>query len=875
MQAPSNNTPGRRRRSLGRTAGRSRTGLLVALALILVAVLRVSAQQRPSGPVVAGTVVDATGAVLPRGEVTLTAVSGGAVRTTTTDAAGTFRFEGVAPGRYDLRASFEGFRPGVAHVSVGTRSPSPVRITLPLAGVHQEVTVSNQAREVAAGAAANSDAVTIDRNLLEGLPVLDQDVIATASRFLDMGALGNGGVTLVVDGMEVSALRVSASAIQQIKINQDPYSAEYARPGRGRIEVLTSPGSARYHGEGNLLWRSAAFDARNAFATEKPADRKHIVEGVFGGPVGHGGKVSFLLSGSDQVEDQQAIVYAVGPSGPIHETAPQPNRQSLLSGSLTFQASDSTTISIRPNYEYESSRNRGAGGTTLVSAGTNFEHREEQVTYTQQTIIHPTLLAQFRLLFGHEREPTVSVSAARGLVVAGAFTGGGAQGDLLRTETHIQTAASLAWTRGHHLMQGGFQLPDWSRRGFYDHTFSGGQFYFAGLDAYAAGRPYSFVQYQGNGDLAFLEKQVGVYVKDDWQARPGLTVSFGLRYDWQNYFHDTNNFAPRVSLAYAPGDKKKNVFRAGAGVFNDRSGAVAIADLLHSRPGGLIKYVITDPSYPDPSQGPGGATEAPGIVQLAPDVRIPQILQYSVGVDHQLTKATTVSLTYTGSHGYHMFRSRDINAPRPPLYLARPNPAYGVVREMESDGRQQSDSLSVTLRGQMTKWFSGQAQYGLSRAKNDTSGIASFPANDYDLSGEYARADFDRRHRLVVLGRLTPRSIADVGISLTMTSAGPYTELLGQDLYNNGRGGARPPGVPRNGLEAAGYASLDIRVSRDVPLTHAKSEAPTLTFGLDAFNVTNRVNDGSFVGTIGSPLYRQPVSARPARQLQLSVRARF
>jgi outer membrane receptor protein involved in Fe transport len=666
---------------------------------------------------------------------------------------------------------------------------------------------------------------------------------------------------------------VSASAVQQIKINQDPYSAEYARPGRGRIEILTKPGSAAFHGEANLFFRDAALDAQNAFATTQPQDRKHIIEGVFGGPVAGSGTTSFFFSGHDQVEDQEAFVYAVGLSGPIQQTAPQPNRQSLVAVSLTHQVSDRTTVSLRPSYEFESSDNRGVGGTTLTSAGVNFEHHEEQVTYNQQTIIRPTLLVQAQVLVGHEREPTVSVSQDRGIVVAGAFTAGGAQADLVRTETHAQTAASIAWTRGPHLVVAGFQLPDWSRRGFEDRTNASGTYYFAGLPAYALGRPYSFVRQQGNGNLAFLEKQVGAYIKDDWQVKPGLTASFGVRYDWQNYFHDTNNVGPRASMAYAPGDKKTNVVRAGFGLFNDRSGPVAIADLLHYQPGGLFKTVITDPSYPDPFQSSSAVSAPPSIVQLAPEVQIPQTLQYSVGLDHQLTKLTTVSIGYTGAHGFRLFRSRDVNAPPPPLYEARPNPLYAVVRQIESNGRQQSDSVSVTVRGRMTKWFTGQAQYALSRAANDTNGIGWFPANDYDLSGEYARADFDRRHRLVLLGRVVPRSIADIGVGLTINSAGPYTETLGQDIYNNGRGRARAPAVARNTLEAAAFASLDLRVSRE--FKHGKSDGQALTVGLDAFNVTNRVNYASYVGTVGSPLFLQPVSARPARQLQLSARFKF
>ena len=198
---------------------------------------------------------------------------------------------------------------------------------------------------------------------------------------------------------------------------------------------------------------------------------------------------------------------------------------------------------------------------------------------------------------------------------------------------------------------------------------SAARIYFANLVAYETGQPYAFTQQQGNGDLALLEKQVGAYVKDDWQIRPGLTIDFGMRYDWQNYFHDTNNFAPRLAVAYAPGNGKANVIRAGVGVFNDRSGPVVIADVLHSQPGGLTKIVITDPGYPDPFGSAAAAVPPPSIVQLAPDVQIPQSVQYSVSFDHQITKRTTVSLGYTGARGYHLFRSRDINAPLPPQYL--------------------------------------------------------------------------------------------------------------------------------------------------------------------------------------------------------------
>jgi hypothetical protein len=842
---------------------------------VLLLALLLGAPQSPPPVGVTGIVQDQTGAVLAAATVELVNAAGAVIQTTATDQAGLFHFDRVAPGQYELRARYEGFKSASARLRVTTRAPSPQRLVLPLGDLTQEITVSNAASDGGATAGNNVDAITIDENMLESLPVFDNDFVATMSQFLDAGSIGNGGVTIVVNGMEVSALNVSAAQMQQIRINQDPYSAEYSRPGRGRVEILIKPGTQQYHGQGSVIFRDAALNARNPFAAARPPEQREIYEGFLGGPLGGNGRTSFALSANDEILNQQSFIYALGPAGIIQDILPHQNGQARVNGSITRQISDKNTFSIRPNYQYESDENRGVGGTTLASAATTFKHHEQQVTYTQQTIVRPTLLNQFQMLAGHEREPTVSASSARAIIVNGAFTGGGGQADLVRTETHINLNESLAWTKGHHLIQAGFQLPDWSRRGFFDRSNFGGTFSFSGLDTYAAGRPYAFTMQQGNGDLALLEKQLGTYIKDDWQAGAGLSLSFGLRYDWQNFFHDTNNVAPRFSVAFAPGNQKTNVLRAGVGVFNDRSGPVVIADVLHSQPGGLLRYVITNPGYPDPFASAGAAASPPpSIVRLAPDIQIPQTLQYSVGLDHQLQKTLTLSLTYTGARGYHMFRSRDINAPLPPLYLARPDPAYGAIRQVESTGRQETDSLQATVRGKVSRWFNGQMQYTLSRGDNDTNGIGSFPANDYDLSGEWARADFDRRHRFNLLGRTTLLKVVDVGLGLSMNSGGPYNETLGLDLFNNGRGRARPAGVPRNSLETTGFASLDLRASRDIKLGPGP-DAREITLGFDAFNVLNHVNYGSFVGTLSSPLFGQPVSARPARQLQFSARVKF
>ena len=849
-----------------------------AIALLTLAVgASARAAQSQTGQPVTGTVVDPTGAVLPAAQIELRSSTGTPIRSTTANEAGVFRFDGVGQGRYDLVVTFEGFRPTTVRVSVGARAPAPLRVTLPLAAISQEVTVGNAPAEVKVDSASNLDTSTVDANAIENLPVFDQDILTTMSRFLDASAIGTNGTTLVVNGVEMNNLMVSASAIQQIKINQDPYSAEYPRPGRGRIEVVLKPGSQEYHGVGNVIFRDSALDARNAFAAQKPPEQRRVFEGFLGGPVGHAEKTSFTASMRAVADDVSAIVFAEGPSGSIQQNVAAPYRNVLAAGTINHQHSDATSMSLTLSYQDQSRRNQDVGGVTLPSAGTNWSFLEESATYTQQTIFTSRLLNQFRFFYGQEFEPTTSIDPTRKLIVLDAFTGGGAQNDQLRTEHHFTLTDMLTWSAGRHTLKAGMNIPDWSRRRFDDNTNVAGTFYFSSLDTYSAGRPYSFIQQVGDGHVVFLEKVLGFFVQDEIRIGPRLSASLGLRYDWQNYFHDDNNLGPRGSFAFAPKADGRTVIRGGAGIFYDRTGPRPIQDLIRYNGVQQLKYVVTDPGYPDPfPPGQGPATEPASIVQLASDVQLPSTLQYSVSLERQLAKATSASITYTGTRGFHQFLSRDVNAPPPPLYAARPDPTRGVIREIESAGKLVGQSVQFALRGQVSRHLNTSLQYTLSKTQNDTSGINWMPPNAYDLSLEYARADFDHRHRFDLLGTLNAGPWLNVGVALAMYSGRPYSMTTGHDDFNTGVANARPPGVPRNSLNGPDYADLDLRWSHDVFLDPAKKgSGPTLTLAVDAFNALNRVNAMSYVGTLTSPFFGTAVAAQPARRLQISIRARF
>jgi hypothetical protein len=148
-----------------------------------------------------------------------------------------------------------------------------------------------------------------------------------------------------------------------------------------------------------------------------------------------------------------------------------------------------------------------------------------------------------------------------------------------------------------------------------------------------------------------------------------------------------------------------------------------------------------------------------------------------------------------------------VNAPPPPFYLARPNPNISVSREIESAGDLESRSLEFGLRGNITRHFTGMVQYtlfgaynyvgGTTTGENRTSCINSFPANNYDLSSEWSRADFDQRHRSILLGTVTPGNYFKLGIALSLCSVQPYNETTGRYDNNDGLANDRPPVCPQ------------------------------------------------------------------------------
>jgi hypothetical protein len=182
--------------------------------------------------------------------------------------------------------------------------------------------------------------------------------------------------------------------------------------------------------------------------------------------------------------------------------------------------------------------------------------------------------------------------------------------------------------------------------------------------------------------------------------------------------------------------------------------------------------------------------------------------------------------------------------------------------------------LQIALRGQAAEWLSGMVRYTVGRAYNDTGGIDALPANSLDLSRDWARANNDRLHRLLVAGNLEIKSLFRLGVTVEASAARPYSLTTGTDDNRDGSASDRPAGAPRNSLTGPGALEVDVRWSHDFRIGSA-AESPVASLVLDAFNVLNRVNHEGYVGNLSSPFFGRAVAARSARRMQVGLRFRF
>jgi hypothetical protein len=868
----------------------------------------------PAAPALNGTVADPTGAIVPGAEVDLVDATGVVARTYHSEGDGSFQVVAPRSGSYTLVVSEPGFETVRTPVVIGAASAaassaatglsSRLHIVLPIARFATNVQVNADSNEDLTAGDSNRDSSVMSSQDLKALPIFDNDYASAMSAFLDQGVAATGGSGLMVDGVEANRATVSASAVQEIRINQDPYSAQYYYPGRGQMEIVTKSAADHYHGQFNFLYRNSAMNAQNALAPIKPFEERQTYEGHITGPIPHAKKSSFLASVNRVIYDQDSVVSAIlaptaaDPSGAFQTNVPTPSRDTEFSLRAAHQFSDKNSGYVQYSYQEYTAQNQGVGGQTLAAAGYNNQFHEDDFVAHMESIVSATTLNQVSIVGEHDFNRNSNVTEAPYVNVSGDFVSGSAQNDSFSTEYNFRLYDMVTWTHGRNLVKAGIGTPHIDRRAYDDNTNALGSYTFGptvaadgvtvlqtALQNYAANLPSAFTQNTGDTHFVYHQQEMGAFIQDQFKVTDRFSITPGLRYDWQNFLANRRlGFSPRLSFAWVLSEPSKTVVRGGGGIYYDRFGSGPLLDLTRYGTARRRALVLSLNPAQLPSSGCVPITncltltaQPPSLAELEPNAKIPYQIQYGVSVERQLGEKATGVVSVYSARGIDSFRSVDVNAPTPQSgYTLRPDPAYGRIRQMQPAALWEGDGLDISYRGKLNKYFTGFGRYTWSHFESNTGGIGWFPQNQYAPNDEWSNAGFDRRNRLGMYAMFHPEGVLNLSAGIFANSGTPWTEVTGTDAYGDGLFNTRPDGVGRNSENYPNYVDMDLRWGHDFAITPNKDEeAPRLGFSAAAFDLLNHPNPTGIDPVETSTSFGQVTSVAPPRRIQLGMRFEF
>ena len=792
-----------------------------------------------------GQVTDPSGAVVPGASVVL--AGRGKAHTTTSDSVGVYQLQGVAAGSYTIQGSAAALSSGAPADLTVKPGAQTFDLRLLVASTTERLEVNDAGHTVGIDSTANASAVVLQGEDLNALSDNPDDLQADLQALAGPAAGPNGG-SIFIDGFSGGEIPPKES-IREIRINQDPFSAEYDKLGYGRIEIFTKPGSNKYHATADYNFANDFWNSRNPYSARKAPLTLNEFEGGGSGPIGK--RASFSVDAQHNRVDNGAIVNAITLDAqsltqqPYSAIFTVPQRYTRVTPRIDYQLSENNTISFRYGITRGDIDGAGIGSFDLLSRGHHTTFLNQLAQFTE-TVVRGTAINETRFQYYRNANQMRALNDSPVVQVLGSFTGGGSQlGQSADTQNSYEFQNYTSILRGTHAWRFGIRL-----RGQTDdsaapvnfngtYTFGGGTGpVLDGANQSVAGQTeqissieryrrtllflqlgYSALQIRalgggatqfsiggGRPDTSVGQFDLGLFWGDTWRVRPNLTLSYGLRYETQTNIHDWRDIAPRVSIAWAPhtNSRRKTVLRAGFGTFYDR---YALANTLTSeRFNGSVQqqYVVADPDiYPAiPSLATLSASRSGQIVQLADTrLRAPYILQSAVSFERQLSANTTSAITYTNSHGVHLLRSRDINAPDPsPLFLT------------ESTGIYNQNQLIANVNTKLDKNLSLFGFYVLNKAMSDTDGVGTSPANPYSYQGEYGPAATDVRHRGTIGGSITTRWNVRLSPFVILQSGTPFNITTGNDVYGTTLFNARPgiaTDTSRPGLIQTAYGLLD------------------------------------------------------------------
>jgi len=748
------------------------------------------------------------------------------------DGQGQYQFNSLPAGQYSLNVSAQGFT-AYQNDDLAIAPGQSLRLNIPMAiQVEEEkIQVSDSTPTLDVNPENNAGAIVISGKELEALPD-DPDELLTDLQALAGPSAGPNGGQLYIDGFTAGQLPPKSS-IREIRINQNPFSAEYDKLGYGRIEVFTKPGTDKYHGQLFISGNDSAFNSPNPFAgANQPGYDTTQFSGNVGGPINK--KASFFIDAQRRnINDLSAVnALTLDPATfaevPVIEAVPNLRHRTNVNTRIDYQVSKNNTLTARYQYYRNTENNDGIGTFNLPSQAYNADSTEHTLQISDTQIFGAKIVNETRFQYLRELDNQMAANSQPALNVLGSFNGGGnSQGQILDHQDHYELQNYTSILHGNHTLKFGARL-----RGIRDANSStsgfNGTFTFSSLldtpaelacvptpgttpcpISYAhavanSGNITTPIATQltfttGNPPLVVSTFDAGLYVQDDWRVRSNLTFSYGLRFETQNDIHDHADLAPRLGLAWGIGGKSappKLLLRAGFGIFYDRFLEAQILEA--ERLNGITQeqFVISNPkcaSLTDFSSCTGAVMPAvPTVYQINPRLHAPYTLQSAISLERQLTKAATLSVTYLNSRGFDQFLTVNANAPFPgtpcnPTCGTSPN---GNLYQYVSEAVFKQNQLITNINTRVGSKIQLFGYYVLNYANSDTSGVSSFPSNSHNISADYGRASFDVRNRLFFGGsfalpsnfRLSPFMIASSGTPFNITA---NNDLNNDSIFND------------------------------------------------------------------------------------------
>ena len=833
--------------------------IVFAAVLLLVATsgFASQAQQQSSAQTTAGTlrgqVTDPSGAAVANATVLVTTAA--VANTAMTNRDGVFEVTGLAPGKYGVKVIADGFKAfEQPEVTIAAGQVQRLTVQLTIQVQEEKVEVTDTTTKVDVNPANNAGAIVMQGKDLEALSD-DPDELQSELQALAGPSAGPNGGQIYIDGFTAGQLPPKAS-IREIRVNQNPFSAEYDKLGYGRIEILTKPGTDQFHGQVFVTGNTDSFNSRNPFEGDvaQPGYDTTQFSANVGGPLSK--KASFFFNIERRSISDLSVVSAqiVDPTTfaiePFSQAVPNPRTRLNLSPRLDFQVTPGNTLSVRYQYWRNNERDDNVGSFNLIDQATNSLSTEHTLQATDTQIVSPSIINEVRFQYVHEGVNGTPALATPAIIVSQGFTSGGAtSGTNTDAQDRYELQNIVYLNHGKHAWKIGGRLRNTTDSTASNNTFNGAYSFgarlmpgcvpttaddcevtplqayqttlmglanhdsFTAIQAAGGGASFYSLNFNTAGTAATRVNYFdgAFFVQDDFKWRSNVTVSYGVRYETQNNLGDHADFAPRIGIAWGIDGNGKNksaktILRLGYGIFYDRFAENLV--LQEQLANGFIQqqFLIPNPAFFNPNQAtvpgdvdfPNGAASSQTVYIRNPNLRTPYTMQTGVTLERQLTKTANLSVTYLNSRGVHQFFSNVFppNTPGAPLPSGfDPN---DIVYQYTSEGIFKQNQLIVNSSVRIpaahgfVKDLSLFGYYTLNYANSDTSGAGYVPSIPEDISADYGRAAFDIRQRLFFGGTVGVPYGFRLSPFLIASSGIPFNITTGQDVFGDAQFNTRP-----------------------------------------------------------------------------------